>query len=372
LIIEYLPKAKDEFFAKPFTENRNRQKIEKLSSSYARRFFQKSVYYLIWIYEERKKRGLPISKTAIFSYDLLSDTVTHIKLIRDKSGQPTLMMSKPKLDLTVSVSINKDNFIYYSSKNKKIKYPLELFASYYPSIMEPLKKLMTSSSKRLELLLSADERLFFSSLDKYPQYKNFPFGYPIKFKAYISSPYGNRKNRQTKETEFHKGADFGVLTGQEVISTINNGVVVIANENKDCAAGKYVDIALIDPKLMPYKEQSWHAKGLRLALSRDHQRDYTLKKHAKNAVVYIRLLHLSQINVKLGQIVKYGTVIGKSGKSGNTRGGPHAGEGNVPCLHYEIIIVKNGKVFNIDPQTMLVDSTENKHLQFIEYVRPLK
>ena len=63
-------------------------------------------------------------------------------------------------------------------------------------------------------------------------------------------------------------------------------------------------------------------------------------------IKYIRYCHLSEVNVKVGDIVKAGQVIAKSGVTGNASGT------RAPHLHFEIAFEMRGKglVNRVDPE----------------------
>ncbi len=132
----------------------------------------------------------------------------------------------------------------------------------------------------------------------YNSIRGIPLGYPVYGK--ITSHIGWRKNPFGGGYEFHSGIDIAAPQGSRVRATAD-GVVVFAGWYGDY--GKTVIIR--------------HPSG------------------------YLTLYgHLSQIDVKEGQKVKAGDVVGKVGSTGRSTG---------PHLHYEVI--RDNKP--IDPSVFL-------------------
>ena len=127
---------------------------------------------------------------------------------------------------------------------------------------------------------------------------------PIHSKFAISSPYGLRMHPVYGLEKMHQGIDIKVPHGTEVLATAQGEVILIESTAKD---------------------------GLKLVIKHD---DTYLTVYAQ----------LSSVQVKEGQELQRGDIIGHSG-SGNLSTGPH--------LHYEVI--KNGK--HVDPQQFLSPNT---------------
>jgi murein DD-endopeptidase MepM/ murein hydrolase activator NlpD len=135
------------------------------------------------------------------------------------------------------------------------------------------------------------------AMEKFIQ--NTPIGKPSEGKQ--TSGFGARENPfGGSVTESHKGVDFSGTFRSAVKSTAE-GKVTFAGQK-----GGYGNCVIIR-----------HLNGFETLYG-----------------------HLSKINVKNGQIVKIGTIIGELGNTGRSTG---------PHLHYEIIL--NGK--KIDPQNYL-------------------
>jgi len=121
----------------------------------------------------------------------------------------------------------------------------------------------------------------------------YPFGKPTRGK--VSSSFGYRKDPFNKRRAMHTGVDFSAGTGTPVITTAD-GVVKSAGWRK--GYGKCVVVQ--------------HKSGYKTLYG-----------------------HLSRINVKAGQKVKSGDLVGKVGSTGRSTG---------PHLHYEVY--KDGKRIN--------------------------
>ena len=128
--------------------------------------------------------------------------------------------------------------------------------------------------------------------------KSIPVGTPLKGK--INSSFGYRKDPYKSRSGFHSGLDIDANYGQHVVATAD-GVVTKA---------------------------SWHTNFGKTVIV----------KHKDN---YETLYgHLSKLQVKEGQEVKVGDVIGKAGSTGRSTG---------THLHYEVI--KDGN--RVNPKNFL-------------------
>lgn len=119
---------------------------------------------------------------------------------------------------------------------------------------------------------------------------------PINDLAEISSHFGMRLDPRSKTQKHHRGIDFRCSVGTPVKATANGEVYLI--EEAEGGYGKRIEI-----------------------------------KHDENYLT--RYAHLSDIQVKKGDKVKSGQIIGLSGNSGWS---------TAPHLHYEVI--KDGKPVN--------------------------
>ena len=116
--------------------------------------------------------------------------------------------------------------------------------------------------------------------------RHLPHGSPAPGRT-VSSRFGTRRDPFTKRTAVHGGMDFRAPRGAKVVATAS-GVVTKASRN-----GGYGKMVEID-----------HGGG-----------------------ITTRYAHLSRINVKKGERIERGTVVGKVGSTGRSTG---------PHLHYEV------------------------------------
>lgn len=131
---------------------------------------------------------------------------------------------------------------------------------------------------------------------------NVPSLCPVDAKKVKSTTgFGNIINPFTKKKDFHKGIDFAIDEGQDIVSPAD-GIVAEAN---------------FDEKLG----------------------NYMLIKHGNEYASYYA--HFKKVLVKVGDRVTKGQVIGITGNTGTRSTGPH--------LHYEVI--KNGE--RVDPKRYL-------------------
>jgi len=148
---------------------------------------------------------------------------------------------------------------------------------------------------------------------------------PIKFRYRISSRYN--LNRRIAYYGYkrrpHKGTDFAAAIGTPIIATANG---TVTESTRRGGNGKYVKI-----------------------------------KH--NATYSTQYLHMKNRNVKVGDYVKQGDVIGWVGMTGNT-GGPHV------CYRFW----KNGK--QVDPFKQKLPAAESipdsLKVEYKDYIVPLK
>lgn len=143
------------------------------------------------------------------------------------------------------------------------------------------------------------------------------YSFPVKRDEFmlITSPYGNRKDPMNPgQTQFHKGIDIR-CKGDNLLATEDNGRVVSVNHNVNTGGGKSVTI------------------------------EYDRPDGAKCQTTY---MHLSEIEVKVGDTVNAGTKIGVSGNTGTRTTGEH--------LHFEVKQVNaDGTKRNVDPATYLAE-----------------
>jgi murein DD-endopeptidase MepM/ murein hydrolase activator NlpD len=127
-----------------------------------------------------------------------------------------------------------------------------------------------------------------TAMHKRTMLDSIPSGFPLK-DTYITSRYGNREHPVLNRDAFHKGVDLKAIRGTPVFASAE-GVVEWSGEHKSSGLGRMVQLA--------------HNFGF--------------------GSIYG---HLGEIEVKIGQYVQPGDLLGYSGSSGLTDG---------PHLHYEV------------------------------------
>jgi murein DD-endopeptidase MepM/ murein hydrolase activator NlpD len=165
-------------------------------------------------------------------------------------------------------------------------------------IIETTRKL-DKISKRLYVQSKSYDEIIEKALNKEDMLASIPAIQPISNKdlTRTASGYGWRIHPIYKIKKFHEGIDFTAPVGTDIYAT-GNGTVVDLDRNPFRGYGNMVRI--------------------------DHGFGYT--------TLYA---HMNSINVKLGQVVRRGDVIGTVGNSGLS---------TAPHLHFEVS--KNGKKVN--------------------------
>ena len=134
----------------------------------------------------------------------------------------------------------------------------------------------------------------------------------------VTSPYGNRRDPMDhSRTQFHKGIDIS-CKNEALLATENNGKVVGVNHNANTGGGKSVTI------------------------------EYNREDGSKYQATY---MHMSSIDVKVGDAVNAGQKIGVSGNTGTRTTGPH--------LHFEVkTVASDGTKRNIDPAAYIAEISQ--------------
>ena len=134
----------------------------------------------------------------------------------------------------------------------------------------------------------------------------------------VTSPFGNRRDPMNhSRTQFHKGIDIS-CNNETLLATENNGKVVGVNHNANTGGGKSVTI------------------------------EYDRADGSKYQTTY---MHMSSIDVKVGDTVNAGQKIGVSGNSGTRTTGPH--------LHFEVkTIAADGTKRNINPAAYIAEISQ--------------
>ena len=153
------------------------------------------------------------------------------------------------------------------------------------------------------------------------------YSMPVKRDEFllVTSPYGQRKDPMDRsKTQIHHGID--IKTHKDaLLATENNGKVVAVNHNSNTGGGKTVTI------------------------------EYTRDDGSKMKMQY---MHMSDINVKVGDTVNAGEKIGISGNTGTRTTGEH--------LHFGIIkVTGDGKQQWVNPAAYLaeINAKGNLHIE---------
>ena len=160
------------------------------------------------------------------------------------------------------------------------------------TILDKLRNTIDSLSYTLDAQKNSYDIIFNKIKSNEEMYRHVPSIMPVD-SAYLGSQYGYRTDPIDGKRRMHRGQDFAVNLNTPVLAT---GDGVVTKAQYDSGWGRYVKI--------------------------DHGYGYE--------TIYA---HLYKINVKKGQKIKRGDVIGKSGNSGRAAGFH---------LHYEVH--KNKKV----------------------------
>ena len=146
------------------------------------------------------------------------------------------------------------------------------------------------------------------------------YSLPLKREEFmlVTSPFGNRRDPMNhNNTQFHKGIDIS-CKNETLLATENNGKVVGVNHNANTGGGKSVTI------------------------------EYNREDGSKVQATY---MHMSSIDVKVGDTVNAGQKIGVSGNTGTRTTGPH--------LHFEVkTIASDGTKRNIDPAAYIAEISQ--------------
>ena len=137
----------------------------------------------------------------------------------------------------------------------------------------------------------------------------------------------------------HQGIDIFALPGTDVYAVLDGKIVDMYVDKKGYGLNLYLEV---DPKeLEKIKRKNYKPKLS--AREMDYSSNYN---PGTMQIKYIRYCHLSKVNVKIGDTVKAGQVIAKTGTTGNASG-THA-----PHVHFEIAFEMRGRGLTnrVDPE----------------------
>lgn len=140
---------------------------------------------------------------------------------------------------------------------------------------------------------------------------------------FVTSPFGMRTDpMDAGKQQMHKGIDIR-CKGDAVLATENNGKVVAVNQNANTAGGKSITI------------------------------EYPRSDGSKVQNTY---MHLSSVDVKVGDTVQAGQKVGVSGNTGTRTTGEH--------LHFGVTLVSaDGQKRDMDPAVYLAEIAEKGNIK---------
>lgn len=155
--------------------------------------------------------------------------------------------------------------------------------------------------------------------------KGTGYSFPVKRDEFmlVTSPFGMRKDpMDPSKQQMHKGIDIQ-CKNDRLLATENNGKVVAVNQNPQTAGGKSVTL------------------------------EYSMEDGTKMQCTY---MHLSEVNVKVNDVVQAGDAIGVSGNTGTRTTGEH--------LHFGVkAIAADGTSRDIDPAAYLADIAQKGNIK---------
>lgn len=154
---------------------------------------------------------------------------------------------------------------------------------------------------------------------------NVKYSFPVAREEYlfITSPFGMRQDPMDKSRQqMHKGIDIR-CKHDAVLATENGGKVVAVNQNVNTAGGKSITV------------------------------EYNREDGSKVQTTY---MHLSEVNVKVGDAVSAGQKIGVTGNTGTRTTGEH--------LHFGVkTIATDGTSRDVDPSSYLAEIAQKGNIK---------
>ena len=136
----------------------------------------------------------------------------------------------------------------------------------------------------------------------------------------------------------HQGIDIFAVPGTDVFAVLDGKIVDLYVDKKGYGLNFYLEV---DPKeLEKIKRKNYKPK------EGSGEETYGPNYEPGVVIKYLRYCHLSEVSVKVGDTVKAGQVLGKTGVTGNASGT------RAPHLHFEIAYEMRGKglVNRVDPE----------------------
>ena len=136
----------------------------------------------------------------------------------------------------------------------------------------------------------------------------------------------------------HQGIDIFAVPGTDVFAVLDGKIVDLYVDRLGYGLNFYMEV---DPKeLEKIKRKNYKPKA------GSGEETYGSNYEPGMQIKYLRYCHLSEVNVKVGDTVKAGQVIAKTGVTGNASGT------RAPHLHFEIAYEMRGKglVNRVDPE----------------------
>lgn len=136
----------------------------------------------------------------------------------------------------------------------------------------------------------------------------------------------------------HQGIDIFAVPGTDVFAVLDGKIVDLYVDKLGYGLNFYMEV---DPKeLEKIKRKNYKPKA------GSGEETYGSNYESGMQIKYLRYCHLSEVNVKVGDTVKAGQVIAKTGVTGNASGT------RAPHLHFEIAYEMRGKglINRVDPE----------------------
>ena len=248
-------------------------------------FYSKELSDLLSLYEVRRhsSNNKELKETIIFQKDKIEVLNKELESIKDRDNNLRKLLKLPLINEDIRKLGIGGNENFINDKND-LSYLLPDLNNNI-DLEEELNFIQRSINLE-SLSYNQIESKLKNNIDYFLHY---PAIYPVaKEKTRISSRYGPRIDPYSKKIRFHEGDDFSSKIGESVIATANG---VVRKSKKNGSFGNYIEI--------------------------DHGYGFV--------TVYG---HLSNRNVKKGDIVVRGQKIGEVGNTGRS---------TAPHLHYEVL-----------------------------------